>query len=360
MPQHVPFPSVDALLDPSELSRALGRPATSVATVAIEGGDTSTDARFFSVAIDDEPTPSLFLKIVDSDRDWLAMITADDRHRAVTVWSEGVIDRMPPEVDAAVIACADWDDGYAVLMPNLHSDLLAPGVPMSVRGFDALLDAMAAMHATFWGDPALPDEALGLCSAEAFLSHTSPGRAAEHRRRLDSWVFDLIDEGWDRLPAIMDPALVRELRALNDDPAPITAALQAGPSTLVHSDIRPANVAIGRRGGVPRVSFIDWGRPLATVSSIDLGYLLGWTALERPYPVEEAVRRYDARLRQRLGERVDVSSWESVRDIGILGGLLNTICFQALSAHGDDRPAAAQARALTEWEPWLRRVADRL
>ncbi|BDZ64618.1 hypothetical protein GCM10025877_15560 [Agromyces mangrovi Wang et al. 2018] len=177
---------------------------------------------------------------------------------------------------------------------------------------------------------------------------------------MNSWVFDLIEEGWERLPAIMDPALARDLRALNDDPAPITSALQAGPSTLVHSDIRPANVAIGGRGGVPRVSFIDWGRPLATAASIDLGYLLGWTALERPYPVDEAVGRYDALLRRRLSERLDDSSWRTVRDVGILGGFLNTICFHALSAHGDDRPAAAQARALTEWEPWLRRVADRL
>ncbi|BDZ64617.1 hypothetical protein [Agromyces mangrovi Wang et al. 2018] len=161
MPQHVPFPSFDALIDPSVLSSLLRRTVRSVATVAVEGADTSTDARFVSVAIDDEPTPSLFLKIVDSDRDWLAMITADDRHRAVTVWSEGVIDRMPPEVDAAVIACADWGDGYAVLMPNLHSELLAPGKPLTVRDFDALLDAMAAMHATFWGIPRSPPKRWG-------------------------------------------------------------------------------------------------------------------------------------------------------------------------------------------------------
>jgi hypothetical protein len=325
-------------------------------TTAVEGADSSTDARFFQVALDGEATPSLFLKIVDPARDWVAMVTADERRRAVVLWAKGLFDRMPPEVDPAVIACADWDEGYAVLMPNLHADLPTPGIPLSATDYDALLDAMAAMHARFWDEPGLHDEDLGLCAPEAFLSHTSPRRAEEHRRQLDSWVFGLIEEGWDALPGYIDPALARELRGLNDDPDPIAAALQAGPQTLVHSDIRPANLAIGDRNGVRTVALIDWGRPVATAASIDLGYLLGWTVLECPYPADAVVTRYEERLRRRLGDRLDETRWEVAREVGILGGLLNTICFHALGARGDDRAAAAQAQALDRWQPRMRRA----
>ena len=360
MPVHIPLPSLEALTDPAELSRLLERPVTTVTAVPVDDAQTSTEARFQRLTLDDGSAPGLFVKIVDPAQDWVAYVTADDRRRAVALWSEGLFERMPSEADAAVLACAEWEDGYAVLMPDLGAQLPVSGAVLAPAGFDALLEAMAAMHAAFWGDASLDDPHLGLCAPEAFLSHTSPGRAARHRKQHDSWIFGVVEEGWDALPTFMDAGLVAELRALNDDPAPILRALEACPRTLVHSDIRPANFAIGQSNGAHSVAFIDWGRPLAGAASLDLGYLLGWTVFERPYPVDEVIANYEDALQRRLPTRLDAAWWERVRDVGILGGLLNTICFHALGARGEDEAAATEASTLGWWQPRMRRALSYL
>ena len=239
MPVHIPLPSLEALTDPAELSRLLERPVTTVTAVPVDDAQTSTEARFLRLTLDDGSAPGLFVKIVDPAQDWVAYVTADDRRRAVALWSEGLFERMPSEADAAVLACAEWEDGYAVLMPDLGAQLPVSGAVLAPAGFDALLEAMAAMHAAFWGDASLDDPHLGLCAPEAFLSHTSPGRAARHRKQHDSWIFGVIEEGWDALPTFMDAGLVAELRALNDDPAPILSCVPSrhapGPSSTATS-----------------------------------------------------------------------------------------------------------------------------
>ena len=66
------------------------------------------------------------------------------------------------------------------------------------------------------------------------------------------------------------------------------------------------------------VVLIDWGRPVYTAPTVDLGYHLGWTAVERPIDVDEAIASYEARLRHRLGALMEGTWWETQRDIGIL------------------------------------------
>lgn len=355
MSERQPYPSLEAMLDPGELSGLLGRPVVSVSVEHVQDAETSTEAEFQRVTLDGDDDPSLFIKRVDPSKDWVALGTEDLARRAVTMWSLGVFDRMPRQVDPGVIACASWDEGYAVLMPDVSARLTVPGARMSVAQGDALLAAMAALHAAFWDDTRLADSALGLCAPGLFLSHTSPQRATELRRQIRSFVFDAIEAGWDALPAFIDPGLVRELEILNDDPTPIVAALAASPRTLVHSDIRPANLGLGEgHDGGAKVVLLDWGRPVFTAPTVDLGYYLGWTAVERPTDVDTAIAVYEARLRARLRTPLDADAWEAEREIGILGGVLNTLCFHALAAGGDDAAAATERAALVFWAARLR------
>ena len=350
-----PYPSLEAMLDPGELAGLLGRPVVTVSVEQVQDAETSTEAEFQKVTLDGDDDPSLFIKRVDPSKDWVALGTNDLARRAVTMWSLGVFDRMPGEVDPGVIACASWDEGYAVLMPDVSARLAVPGAPMSIAQGDALLDAMAALHAAFWDDTRLADSALGLCAPVLFLSHTSPQRAAVLRRQIRTFVFDAIEAGWDALPAFIDPGLARELEVLNDDPTPIVAALATSPRTLVHSDIRPANLGLGERhDGSPDVVLLDWGRPVFTAPTVDLGYYLGWTAVERPTDVDAAIAVYEARLRARLQTPLDADAWGASRDIGILGGVINTLCFHALAARGDDAAAAIERAALAWWAARLR------
>ena len=240
-------------------------------------------------------------------------------------------------------------------MPDITAHLAIPGARFSPARSAAILDAMAAMHAAFWEDVRLADATLGLCAPVHFLSHTSPRRASRMRDQLASFVFDAIEAGWDALPSFFDPGLVRELRALADDPSAIVDALGSSPRTLVHSDIRPANLGLRDRvDGGAGVFIIDWGRPMFTAPAVDLGYYLGWTAVERATEVDDSIAAYETRLRARLGPRLDDSWWPRQREIGILGGLLNTICFRALAAQGEDAIAATERAALAGWTDRMR------
>jgi len=359
VPRYEPFPSLDAMLEPAEITRLTGLPVRSLTVEDASGVDTSTGARFQRVYVDGAPRSSFFIKCVEPAKDWVALSTDDQQRRALAVWSEGVLDRLPRQVDGAVVACASWDDGYAVLMPDISDHLLVPGKRLGMNESGALVSALAALHVRFWEDVTLAELALGLCPPKLFLSHTSPQRASRLRQLLESFVFGAIENGWDALPTFIDAGLVSDLRALNDDPSPILAALADSPRTLVHSDYRPANLGLRTSGdGSITVILVDWGRPLFGAPTIDLGYYLGWTALERATDVDTTVAAYESHLRVGLGHEIDDLEWEVHREVGILGGLLNTICFSALRARGDDSDAATERAALEWWAPRMRAALD--
>lgn len=123
----LPYPSVEVMIEPAELWRLLGREVGNVALAPVDGAETSTDARFLAVSLDDEPTPSLFIKLVEPAKDWVALSADDRSRRAITMRAQEVFSRMPREVDPAVIACAFWENGCAILMPAISAYWRSPG-----------------------------------------------------------------------------------------------------------------------------------------------------------------------------------------------------------------------------------------
>jgi hypothetical protein len=318
------YSSVDQMLEPAELSRLLGRDVSTVETEPVAGLQGSTDADFLAVSVDGEATPGLLVKHVHPTTDWVALFTDDRRRRAVRLWSEGVLARMPSAVEPAVVACAEWADGYGILMPHLGSYVLESHVPQPAWMDGAILDAMAAMHAVFWEDPRLADPTLGLCSIDSQVKNISPRRTRQvfgEEPGGTRWVI----EGWEEaLPAIIDPGLARDLQSLIDDPRPIAEALAPYPKTLVHGDIRSANVGLSEDGGSTQCHFLDWGRSAFAAPSADLGFYLGFTAIEWQASVDERIATYESRLRAHLGARWPVDAWERQREVGLLAGLLQS------------------------------------
>lgn len=318
------YSGVDQMLEPAELSRLLGRDVSTVETETVEGLPTTTDADFLAVSIDGETEPSLMVKCAHPTIDWVALFTEDTSHRAVRLWSEGVFDRMPSAVEPSVIACGEWEDGYGILMPHLGSKMLEGFAPQPAWIDQAILDAMAAMHAAFWEDSRLEDPALGLCSIDSQVKNISPRRAREVYGDELGWA-NFIVEGWEEaLPELIDPGLARELLTLVDDPQPIAEALASYPKTLVHGDIRSANVGLSDDGGSTQCHFLDWGRSAFAAPTADLGFYLGFTAIEWQASVDERIATYESRLRAHLGARWPVDAWERQREVGLLAGLLQS------------------------------------
>jgi hypothetical protein len=152
------YPSLEVMLRPDEIGRLLGENVVEVhVTDVTTEVHHSSGSGFLNVALNGQPRPRLFVKRIDSGRDWMARVTHDDLCRSTTLWQHRLLDRFPPEFSTAVIACAQEEQGHAILMINVRDDLMTPGTPMTARDNDAILDAMAALHATFWLDPALLD-----------------------------------------------------------------------------------------------------------------------------------------------------------------------------------------------------------
>lgn len=315
------YSSVEELLEPAGLSRLLGRAIDTVMTEPLDELHGSTDADFLAVHLDDGAGPGLVLKHVHPRTDWVALFTDDKQRRAVRLWDEGVFARMPSAVQPSVVACAEWADGYGILMPHLGAHMLESYVPQPAWIDGAILDAMASMHATFWEDGRLADPALGLCSVEAQVKNFSPQRTRQFPDTEHVWVI----EGWEEaLPEIIDPGLARDLQALIDDPGPIAEALAPYPRTLVHGDIRPANVGITGVGDLVQCHFIDWGRSAYAAPTADLGFYLGFTAIEWQATVDERIVTYESRLRAHLDRQVPADMWERQLEIGLLAGLLQS------------------------------------
>jgi hypothetical protein len=73
MGARVTYPSVEAMLEPTELAGLLGRPVDSVALAPMTTvGSSSTESDFRGVFVDGEATPAAVLKIVGWSRDWHA------------------------------------------------------------------------------------------------------------------------------------------------------------------------------------------------------------------------------------------------------------------------------------------------
>lgn len=319
------YSGVDQMLEPAELSRLLERDVTNVEARHVDGLRGSTDADFLEVSVDHEAEPSLLVEHVHPATDWVALFTDDTQRRAVRLWSEGVLARLPAVVEPAVIACGEWDDGYGILMPHLGPEMLDEFVPLPGWMDDTILDAMAAMHATFWEDPHLTDPAIGLCSIESQVKNLSPRRARQVYRGEPAWA-DWIIEGWeDVLPEIIDPGLARDLLALVDDPQPIAEALAPYPKTLVHGDVRPANVGLTSCDDRVQCHFVDWGRSAYAAPAADLGFYLGFTAVEWQTDADDRIANYETRLRSHLSGGWPPDAWERQREIGLLAGLLQSI-----------------------------------
>jgi hypothetical protein len=239
-----------------------------------------------NVALNGEPRPRLFVKRIDGARDFMARATNDDRCRSVTLWQHGLLDRFPREVASAVIACAKDEPGHAILMANVRDDLMAQGARMTPEDNDVILDAMAALHAEFWLDPALLDPDLGLCSSDDILGFLllPPKRAAQVLREppslteVNASVLHLILEGWEVLPDFIGAAAADRVQDMANAHPALSDALSRYPWTLVHNDVRDANLAVRRPGvegdGVHQVVALDMARAARMPPALDLGWYM--------------------------------------------------------------------------------------
>ena len=223
----------------------------------------------------------------------------------VLMWQSGLLDRLPPEVAHTVVAAA-WDPGAQVAM------LLVREVPVphhiDLESHRRILDHMAALHVRFWHftDP------VGLAPPAARYTALTPATGV--REAGDG--ADALTVGWAALAADQ-PAAHEVALALAIEPAPLLAAFDGLPTTLVNGDWRFGNLRPLADG---RTALLGWGWAGAAGSCVDLAGYLALNAAGLPEPKEAAIEAFRAALERR---GVDTAGWfDRQLDIALLGAFV--------------------------------------
>jgi hypothetical protein len=306
------------------LGAADGRSGSVLERVTLAGGET------------------VVVKYARAASDWIMRATHDDGGRVATLWSSGLLRRVPAAIEHAILAVERDGDGWVVVMRDVSAALLPEAARLSRAGSRLVLAAAAALHAAFRGEPPV-----ALCPLADRYTFLSPATARREAGGPDP-VPRLIGRGWERLPELLPDDVAAAALAVAERPEPFAAELARFPATLVHGDLKLGN--LGFLG--ERVVVLDWGTQT------------GWAppAVEAVWYLAVNASRIDATREQVLddfraaeGERHD----EDALRLALLGGLVQLGWDKALHATEHPDPAVrAWERADLDW--WTARARDAL
>ena len=297
--------------------------------------DTKSGARFERVVIEGE---LFILKYQDPRDDWLLRASGDPGLAYVRLWESGLLGRLPPEIDHAVVA-ADYDGEVGrVLLRDVGTSLLEPGRPFTTAQHARYMEHMAALHAAFWGW----HDDVGLTPLERRYLLLSPQvAAAEAARGNSADVPRAMAEGWRCLPAVA-PDMAKVVLPLLDDASPLVAALDRVPHTLVHGDWKAANLGSHPDG---RTVLLDFGELPGEASPLaDVAWYLALNAALLPESKDDALGAYRRALE--AGGVTTSGWWDDAVALELLGCMLQFGWEKALGGAGDE---------LSWWEEWVRR-----
>ncbi len=359
------YDSIEEMIRPETLSGLDNKAFTATRLAPFQGlGYSASGSTFLAVHTTsgtDGNGPRYVIKRVSREWDWIMHATGDRYGRTTSLWQHGILDRLPKEIEHTVVTCATDGAGRAILMRDVRETLLTGDEQsISEKDHELILDAMAALHAAFWEDPALDNPALNLCTPEQIFSWTSQERARQVLTVCPHEVLEWPIEGWNLLPEYVEADVADLLRSLARDPGPLCHVLARFPRTLVHSDMRGANLGVVH-GEPPRLILLDWMLASATIPTFDLArYLL---ECQFPSDKEAAIDFYKQRLAQHLGDRFDESWWQPLLELGLLAGFLMMAGFKAwLGTYDNDEECRIRHRAVFPWcseyaEAWTKWLA---
>jgi aminoglycoside phosphotransferase (APT) family kinase protein len=344
----VHFAHVADLTDPAALSRVLG-PNKSVARTKIGplGYSGATHERL-DVALQSGERVALILKNTRPSADWAAVCTGDTLGREAHLLQAPELAEVWHIFANPYIACAAEHDRAAVLMDDLSGHIWADRneitdpPPLSEDDEDALLRALARLHARFWQSDALRLPWL-LQPADRFALLGPLGRWRGH---YPTELEEQIRRGW-RAVLSRVPEAVRSL--LTKAPEVLAARYADLPFTLLHGDTKVSNFAVLPNG---EVAAIDWAWVGAGPATLDLGWYLAINGGRLARSRSAVIERYRRLLEAASGAPIGDDLWARLVDVGVLCGALVLLWLKALALEEQPSP---ELRA--EWQWWIDALA---
>jgi hypothetical protein len=287
--------------------------------------DSKSCARFERLVIDGEP---YVLKYQDPRDDWLLRAAGDEGRSYVRLWESGLLDRLPPVIDHAVVAAAYDDAVGMVLLRDVSASLLSADARFTAAQHTRFMDHMAQLHATFWEW----HDDVGLTALHKRYLMFSPAVAEEEAARgNDTLVPRAMAEGWGRLLEV-SPLMADILLPLLNDPSPLVRALSGVPHTLVHGDWKAANLGSHADG---RTVLLDFGEAPGEASPLaDLSWYLALNSALLPESKEAVLKTYRAFLERHAVATSDW--WDQAVALELLGCMLQFGWEKALGGPGPE------------------------
>ena len=340
------FDSVEDMLSRETLSDVLKQQVNYVKRELIDVENSNSGNELYFVTVDDD---RFAMKYLDLSQDWISVVSEDHLCRSVTTWQYGILDKISPYIKHEIIAGCHDGDNFALLMKDLSDDLLtSPILPTQMH---LLLDAQAAMHATFWEENYLTTPALGLAKIDKLMTLCWYDSCFQYRH--DIPVVDLSIKGWDILLTLVDKDVREALESIAVDTQPVLDSLAKYPRTLIHADYRLANLALQKDTG--QVIAFDWQMASYAPATVGLcWFIMSADIMEFQ---DSAAEYYRQQLLSRLGDRFDQSLWQPMYDLGCLVEILrkgNLYAFLSTS-HPEEGRKALMKKAVQKYNHFVRK-----
>ena len=249
------------------------------------------------------------------DTDWV-MQTARDAGRIADMWEQGLFDCLPASIDHATLAVRRKPGGAEVLMTDQTASLFSQGSELRTCHID-ILQGIDAVHRAF-----ASASMSGLCDLRDYYSLLSPrvcaSQAAEHE------VPRLALEGWARFHELVPEEVAGAIGRLHADPEPLVDALMGYDATLVHGDLKMANLGMNR----DRVVLLDWGTLTAWApAAVDYAWYIA---------INAAALELDHSLLVEQCRRLLAPMDKEALDLALLGALVLLGWEKAFGASMDD------------------------
>ena len=333
------FDSVETMLSPQSMTDILKRNVSQVSSQLFESAGGASGSQISKVTADDQ---QLVMKRTNVSEDWLAFAFDDPRCRAVRLWQYGVLDRLQPNMDHAIVAASHNGDDYALLMHDVSAGLFRSNY-VSIETLHILLDALAALHATFWEDDGLSDPQLGLCDVETMVTGWWP----QHHNRFHHLpdTVDFFSKAWDTLFDMLEPDVRDAIQSLIDNPQPLFERLASYPATLIYGDYRFVNLAL--LPDTQQLVAFDWQVAGYAPATFCLSWFLRSLKRREIESDYDGIDYYYQQLVTRLGNRFDPGIWQQMLEVGRLAEGLRTMLLTALwaeSAENDEERQRLQQK----------------
>jgi aminoglycoside phosphotransferase (APT) family kinase protein len=283
---------------------------------------------------------ALIAKRIVPGSDWLGRCTRDPGREAL-LFADGVFARMPATVDPAVVAAEPEGDAWWVVMRDVSDELLDESTPLTREENRFVLGRAAEMWAEFWND-----DVPHLATLHDRLAFAVPAISEIERDNVDI-LPKQFEAAWEAFGEAVDDDVGAAVLELVDDVTPLSDALAARGTTLIHGDLRDENIAMP--GG--RLVLLDFGLATQGHPAAELA----WYMVHDVWRIEATHDEVVEDFRAALGDRDDPVALE----LGLISGLVQYGWIFGHSAVVHTDPAEREwARTELNW--WVPRVRHAL